>query len=136
MLLSRLSVACLAITLGAIPAHAQQTAVDRSLRVFLDCDACDDDYVRTETRWVEFVRDRTAADVHVLVTNIGTGAGGSELTIQLVGLGTFSTRADTMRINTSPTQTDAERRDRLTRAIHMGLAPFAATTPAAARLRI
>jgi hypothetical protein len=126
----------LAMVASATATSAQQTAIDRSLRVFLDCNSCDDDYVRTETRWAEFVRDRTAADVHVLVTSIGTGAGGDELTIQLIGLGTFAARSDTLRVNTSPTQTESERRDFLTRAIHLGLAPFAALTPAAARLRL
>lgn len=136
MIFSRFIVALSALAVFAFTAGAQQAAVDRSLRVFLDCDACDDDYVRTETRWVEFVRDRTAADVHVLVTSIGTGAGGDELTIELIGLASFAGRADTLRVRTSPTQTSAERRDLLTRTVHLGLAPFAAATPAAARLRL
>ena len=136
MVFPRIAVASLALMCCAAGASAQQTSIDRSLRVFLDCGPCDDDYVRTETRWVEFVRDRTAADVHVLVTSIGTGAGGSEYTIELAGIGGFASRADTMRVRTQPTQTESERRDQLTRAIHLGLAPFAASTPVAARLRL
>ena len=40
-----------------------------TLRLFLDCETsgCDFDYFRTKITWVDYVRDRTAADVHVLV---------------------------------------------------------------------
>ena len=34
--------------------------------------------MRTEITFVSYVRDRTAADVHVLVTTQGTGGGGTE----------------------------------------------------------
>jgi hypothetical protein len=85
-----------AVTLMVIAASAvdaQEGGGSRAgagaLRVFLDCDECDDDYIRTETPWVAFVRDRTDADVHVLVTRIGTGAGGSRYTINLVGANTL-----------------------------------------------
>ncbi len=33
-------------------------------RVFLDCDRCDDDYVRKEVTFVDHVRNREDADVH------------------------------------------------------------------------
>ena len=107
-----------------------------AVRVFLDCDFCDFDFVRTEMPWVAYVRDRTDADVHVLVTRIGTGAGGSQYTINFVGVGRFAGRSDTLQYVTQPTDVDAEVRSGLTRTIQLGLMPWVARTPQAARLRL
>lgn len=119
-------------------AVAQESAarVVAPLRVFLDCSACDGDYVRTETRWAEFVRDRVVADVHVLVTELGTGAGGAEYTITTAGVSSLSARQDTLRFVSRPGDTEEETRRGLTRTIHLALAPFAARAGAAPRLRL
>jgi hypothetical protein len=132
-----LSVACPA---AALPAQqpAAARAVERELRVFLDCRSggCDFDYVRTESPWLAFVRDRTAADVHLLVTRLGTGAGGSEYTLAFVGTGTMGTRSDTLRLVTEPGQTDQEVRQALTRTIQLGLVPWVMRTPQRRGLRL
>ena len=39
------------------------------LQVFLDCDECDDEHIRTQITWVNYVRDQEQADVHVFVTH-------------------------------------------------------------------
>ena len=118
------------------PAVAPTTPA-RELRVFLDCDrGCDFDYIRTEIPWVAHVRDRTVADVHVLVTRLGTGGGGEEHTVALVGQGAFSARTDTLSFVSRPGQASDLVRAGLTRTIQLGLVPFVARTPDAARLRI
>ena len=56
--------------------------------VFFDCDGrnCNDQYYRTEIDWVNWVRDREVADVHVIMTSLTTGAGGRETHIRwLIG---------------------------------------------------
>jgi hypothetical protein len=41
-----------------------------TLAVFLDCQGgCDTQFIRTEIAYVNWVRDRTVADVHVLITS-------------------------------------------------------------------
>jgi len=70
---------CLAASGGAQQDTAPKTrpAADTSrtsresakLRVYLDCDACDFDYLRTEVTFVDYVRDRQDAAVHILVTS-------------------------------------------------------------------
>lgn len=106
------------------------------LRVFLDCQSCDDDYVQTETPWVAFVRDRADSDVHVLVTSIGTGGGGSQYSINLVGAGRFAGRSDTLQFVTQPADVDDAVRAGLTRTIQLGLASYVARTPLASRLSL
>ena len=49
-------------------------------RVFIDCISCDMDYFRTEITFVNYVRDRKDAQVHVLITTQSTGSGGTEYT--------------------------------------------------------
>ena len=43
-------------------------------KVFIDCGSCDIEYIKTEITFVNYVRDRKEADVHVLITTQGTGA--------------------------------------------------------------
>jgi hypothetical protein len=130
---------------GAGPAAAQDTAratapsalTMRDLRVFLDCSGdCDDEYLQTETPWVAFVRDRTDADVHLLITTLDTGAGGEEYTVNFVGVGRFTGRSDTLRFVSHGSDTFDEERRGLARTIQLGLGPFVARTPAGSRLRM
>jgi hypothetical protein len=45
------------------------------LAVFLDCHAdCDFDLIREQISYVDWVRERTAVDVHLLITSLGAGA--------------------------------------------------------------
>jgi hypothetical protein len=56
-----------------------------AVKVFLDCNACFADFLRADVTFVEYVRDRTQADVHVLVTRAETGSGGREYTLAFIG---------------------------------------------------
>src|SRR5512144_346547 len=80
---------CLAILLGTAPARAQaqSNAPADMPKVFLDCVSayCDTDFLRTDISFVDFVRDRTDADVHVLVTSESTGGGGAKYTLHFIG---------------------------------------------------
>jgi len=107
-------------------------------RVFLDCQAngCDTDFLRTELTWLNFVRDRTLARVHVLATSRGTGSGGTELTVAFIGLGPGRQRADTIVQFSEQSATQAERRALLARVIAQGMIRYAAETPVASRLDI
>ena len=70
-------------------AHAQPQPTPM-LRVFLDCHECDTEYQRQNVTFVDYVRDRAVADLHVLVTTQGTGGGGASWTVKFIGLGPFS----------------------------------------------
>ena len=129
------------VAVAADAAGAQQPAaapVARELRVFLDCPqgGCDDDYIRTEIPWAAFVRDRLVADVHVLVTRLGTAGGGEEFTLALVGRERFTTLQDTLRFVSQPGQASDLVRQGLTRTLQLGLVPYAVRTAAGPRLRV
>jgi hypothetical protein len=80
------------------------------------------------------VRDRRDADVHVLVTQQGTAAGGSEITLAFLGLRAFAARSYTLRHVSDGTNTFEEVRAGVTRVLQLGLGPYLADTPAARRI--
>jgi hypothetical protein len=82
----------LAIVAAPSAARAQDSLPPRppradtvgTLNLFLDCRApgCDFNYLRTQLTWVNYVRDRTAAQVHVIATSLATGSGGNQVTLE------------------------------------------------------
>jgi hypothetical protein len=94
--------------------------------VFLDCQssACDFDFLRQQIAAVSWVRDRTVADVHVLVTEQGTGAGGQQFQLAFLGLARFAGMGDTLTYSTDPTDVEDDRRKGIARVLHVGLARF------------
>ena len=107
------------------------------LAVFFDCrTSCDFDFTRTEITYVDWVRDRAVADVHLLLTSQEAGAGGSAYTLAFIGLRGLTGRGDTLTLTTDPTTTPDERRRRMTHSIAMGLMQFVARTEIARSVRI
>jgi hypothetical protein len=117
-------------------ANAQTPTANQTLSVFLDCDNCDSEFVRTEINYVNWVRDRTVADVHILVTEQDAAGGSERYTLAFLGLNTYAGRGDTLTFTTNPTTTNDEERRGLTRTIALGLVPFVARTTGALNLRI
>jgi hypothetical protein len=122
---------------------AQQTAPDTTsratLKVYVDCEdwqGCDFDYFRTEMTFVNWVRDRQVADVHILVTTQHTGAGGREYTVTFLGLRTFAGLSDTLKYVAPPAATQDDRRRGLAAVFRAGLVRYLARTPDLARLTI
>ena len=140
----RRTLLALAFIIAFAPARAQETPVQPTtsnlpgtINVFLDCTfGCDFDFVRTEIPYVNWVRDRTVSDVHVLATRQSTGGGGSEYTFSFIGLRDFAQRIDTLKTVTSVTSTPDDQRKAYTRTIKTGLVPFLARTAMADRLNV
>src|SRR5687767_15559193 len=79
-----------------------------ALKVFLDCRfTCDEDFFRREITVVNYVRDRTDADLQLLLTRQPTGGGGIEYTIGFVGLGRFDS-VDAHAIYVAPPASTAD----------------------------
>lgn len=108
------------------------------LRVFLDChdQGCDFDYFRTEIPYVDYVRDRTAASVHVLVTTQATGGGGREFTFNFIGLRDLAGVSDTLKYVSAQGATPDDLRKGALRTVKLGLVRYLARTPAAERLLV
>jgi len=98
-------------------------------KVFVDCNRCDIDYIRTEITFVNYVWDRQEADIHMLITLQSTGSEGREYTIAFIGQKDYSDLQNTLKYFSSPTETDDEVRKGLVQTIKLGLGPYVARTP-------
>jgi len=95
------------------------------LKVFIDCHAgCDMTFIRSEINIVDFLLDRQAADVHVLITDQNTGGGGDDYQLIFFGQNQFRNMIDTLRFVNAPNNTDFEERDLLIKYLKLGLTPY------------
>ncbi len=127
----------------ALGAHAvdAQTPEDlpERLAIFLDCDDredCDETFLRQEMEYVDWVRDREVADVHVLVTEQDTGAGGEAQTFDLIGLRAFEGMDYSTVYTVNVAATQAEAREGFLRTLQVMLAPYLLRTETGPRLRV
>ncbi len=130
---------CLALGAFTAPSAGQDTTTTQNgtIRVFLDCFFCrrNLDHFRREIPFVNYVRDRQDADVHILGTRQSAGAG-TEYAFVFIGLREFAGREDTLRYTASSTNIGDETREGQTRILALGLIPFVSQTAIAQRLRV
>jgi len=104
---------------------AAPAGVSARPKVFLDCVDCFADFLRADVTVVDYVRDRSQADVHVLVTRAETGANGTEHTLAFIGR---PPRFDGVEhtLNTVTTSSDPEDtvRRQLTTTLRIGLLTY------------
>jgi hypothetical protein len=124
--------------LSAQPAASQdvETEMPARLAIFLDCGFCDETFIRQEMTYLDHVRDREVASVHVLVTQENTGAGGQAQTFDLIGLGPFQGMDFSTVYTTNVDATEAEVRDGFLRTLEAVLVPYMMQTSMRDRLRI
>jgi hypothetical protein len=125
MFLSALLLAAAALV---VEQSAQAGANAARLKVFLDCTTfdCHTDYLREEIEFVEYVRDRSDADVHILITGAETGARGREYTLAFIGQGRFDARKRTLTVTSSASDSEDRVRRALASAVTVGLLDFVA----------
>ncbi len=105
-------------------------------KIFIDCGRCDIDYIRTEITFVNYVRDRKEAQIHILITTQNTGSGGREYTIAFIGQHEFNGINDTHKYYSRQTDTKDEIREGLVKALKIGLMSYVAKTSIASRVEI
>jgi hypothetical protein len=118
---------------ASAPVAAQANTATAGLRsgalsVFLDCNTrfCDSTFFRTEITFVNWARDRTLSQVHLILTSVETGGGGRVFTLDFVGEGELEGTDDRLTHTSGTTDTEAEILDGLTRVMAVGLARYAA----------
>lgn len=106
-------------------ADSTARAAENGPTVFLDCDACNERYIRRQITFVNYVRDRKQADVHVLGTVRSTGGGGRRYAIEFIGQGADSGSRFSLSYTTEATDTQVEVEEGVVNTLEIGLAPFA-----------
>jgi hypothetical protein len=131
---------CLA--LGGGSAVAQEDAppppAPGPVRVFIDCNntPCDQEFFRTEITFVDHVRDRQTADIHLLTTGQSTGSGGREITFSFFGQGRFKGQDRVLKETFVVASSEDAVRRGMVRVMSLGLVPYVLGTSGADRLRV
>lgn len=115
----------------AMAASAQNNSGQKErLKVFIDCSNtwCDMDFIRTEINIVDFLADRLASDVHVLITSQNTGSGNNQYQMIFYGQNRFAYFTDTLLFTTDANATQVATRDALLKQLKIGLIPLISKT--------
>jgi hypothetical protein len=114
-----------------------QVSTPATVRVFLDCTTgCFADYVRSEVTFVDYVRDRAEADVHVIVTSSETGSGGREYTAAFIGAGPFAGTDHSLKAVTTSSDPEDVVRRQVTTMLRIGLLNYVARGGVPQRLSV
>jgi hypothetical protein len=124
------------LTINTQSVQSQDSLYNASLKVFFDCPFCDEDHVRREVTFVNYVRDRKEAQVHIMITSQKTGSGGTEYSFLFIGQEEFEGQNDTLLYATKPDITDEETREGQIRTLKLGLMRYVAKTPVASHINI
>jgi hypothetical protein len=117
---------------------AQQLGTPSRLRLLIDCQQteCDHDYFQTSIAFVDYVRERQDADVHLLVTSRSSGAGGQEFTLAFRGQGRFAGVDDDVVSLSVVEESEDSIRATLTRLITLGLVRYLLRSDGAQQLQL
>lgn len=99
-------------------------SADSNIRVFLDCDFCDNTYVRQNLSNVQFVRDQNFADVHLFFLRQTNGSGGRLYEVDFIGKNEFEELVDKISFSTDSNMTDDDVRNRILDFIKLGLVRY------------
>ena len=111
--------------LMAYPRQAlAQDAPSALVQVYLDCDRCDEDHIRSEITWVSYVRDQEQAQVHVFITTSRTVLSGEQYEFTFIGREEFEDIEYSLSRTIDQAATNEEEREVVNEAIRVGLVPF------------
>ena len=113
---------------------AQKTEEDtllqeKAIKVFLDVSGMDSEHIKREIPFVNYVRDRKQAQVHIMLTTQRTGSGGTEHSLFFIGQKNFTGQNDTLVYVSKQDDTEEIIRTKVIKILKAGLMPHVAKTP-------
>ncbi|NNE31343.1 MAG: hypothetical protein HKN40_03135 [Winogradskyella sp.] len=109
---------CLCFTLSA------QDETTEQLRIFLDCNVCDDDFLRQNLGNVQFVRDQGLSDVHLFFAIQRNGSGGRNFDVEFIGKKEFESINYKISFFTDSNMTRDDERRLILENLKLGLVRF------------
>ena len=113
----------------ALFAQNTDKSTNEKIKIFLDCTRpwlCDVDFLKNEFKMVDYVRDRFASDVHVILNTQFSAGSGEQNELVCLGQGRFINKNDTLRYFNDGTSTDDEKRQKLLKFLRLGLMSYIA----------
>ncbi|MDC3260517.1 hypothetical protein OAU59_01275 [Winogradskyella sp.] len=101
----------------------QEEPIDH-VKIFLDCNRCDDEFQRQNLGNVQFVRDQDLSDVHIFVVTQRNGAGGRSYEMDFIGKNDFEAINYKLTFSTDANMTNDEVRKRVLEYLKLGLVRF------------
>jgi hypothetical protein len=111
----------LIILVSLLSFYLQAQDQNETLKIYLDCEYCDTDYYKQELEYVEFVRDRKFADVHVFFTTQNNATNGDKYTIEFTGNNKYKSINDKLEFSTTGETTTEQRRKIILKNLQIGL---------------
>ncbi|WP_298755947.1 hypothetical protein [uncultured Psychroserpens sp.] len=101
-----------------------QDKLNDDLKIFLDCNVCDNTYMRQNLGNVQFVRDQDLSDVHLFFVTQRNGSGGRLYEIDFIGKNEFENINYKLEFSTDSNMTRDDVRRRTLEYIKLGLVRF------------
>ncbi|MCM2302342.1 MAG: hypothetical protein NDI80_06945 [Flavobacteriaceae bacterium] len=92
-----------------------------NIKIFLNCNYCDETHIKQNLTLVEFVRDQNYADVILLFRNQQNGSGATTYEIEFTGQNNYNEIHDKIVLSTNADQTENEIRELILKNIKLGL---------------
>ncbi len=110
-----------------INASAQTTndTVKNNLpKIYLDCNECDMAYIKDHLTFVNYVRERREADIHILTTGSETGSGGFKVILIFYGQNRFAGKTDTLSFSVKPSTAREIIKEKMVNVLKAGIIQF------------
>ncbi|MDP3353034.1 MAG: hypothetical protein Q8S44_04765, partial [Flavobacteriaceae bacterium] len=92
-----------------------------NLKIFLNCNNCDETYIKQNLTLVEFVRDQNYADVILLFRTQQNGSGAITYEIEFTGQNSYNEIHDKIVLSANADHTENEIRELILKNIKLGL---------------
>ena len=120
----------LLVSSASLAVNAQESTEtasrERLLRLYISGIPYEKPFIRKSVPYVDLVRDRNTADVHVVTTTTGTASGGSEFRLNFIGREEFSDLNFELKHTSSQEDTYMVVREDLVNILKAGLSPYVA----------
>ena len=101
---------------------------ESATKIYLDGFRYNESYIKTEIPFVNYIRDRELAEVHIMSTTQRTGARGTEYTITFYGQHQFANLNDTLKYVSKQADAMEITRQEIVRLLKIGLMPYISKT--------
>ena len=92
--------------------------------MFIDCNNCDQNFIKQELTYLTYVRDRLLADVHIQIISQETGSGGDQYTFLFYGQRELAGTDDTLTMTADVNNTYDEIRRKQLKTFQLGLVNY------------
>mgnify|MGYP003321245077 CR=1 FL=1 len=96
---------------------------DNKIKAYIDC-RCDDNYLKQQTSFLEYVRDLDLADIEILILDFRNPTGTRSFEIKIEGNNDYKELSSSVLLSGYANDTASTLRDKLLNKLKLALVPF------------